>query len=956
MRQNIFGIKVNSGFTGLTSDDLFRISLNNVANIEPVSNVDYYWNRIGAYARQYALEPMFEAGGEDQNLIYERYLNNRFHIPVKQLKYYANISDIWYMNALYCGLQSTTSPQPWDKIKIRCVSLQSFANINLGVDSIIIALQNLLPAGKTLEYGNIPAANPGIRLVFFIDKMELVDRKIGANTITNLQFHYTIKAYLIDPAKGGQYKDFGQESLLSTKSFYFEQTVPTLIGDNFVDPKSVKTGWGHFIYPVYFNPKTVKYIQLQEALKVIYNSMYYSQNTNNASLKVNSIVLRDWLNVNIDLRNALDDYEPDCIEQTQNNNPAFAFADTNVLKNWLVTVKDAAVQRYAGVDPGIDFILSYDNIYWEPLNDSYPDGIYSDSPAMFMTRLTSYYEGLGDTPIDEPGNFEFFGGFVKSRRKYFLANLILEKLPSIQNSELYMSTNGEAFADYINEEYFEKFMGSKFFPLYRFKQWKNDATQKELLDLITIPFTGSPSSTNIIEAETSQDLKRLVSPFEVFTPYRKKIITNPDNIPNAVASTSTNPFPSTTQKINALGYVYYYSENSVGEEVLNVVQLSAQSINDRRIFAFLIWPFANVSLITGYSQWTRRGRYRILATNIEIINPNVINDFTSKTNPISLCTTMTSGMYETTEEAYKKWKSIISNPPVYIYGNPSPTDPLWEDYYTCLGTAEIIEEVVEYCDPSPSPDGKQVVRRKGKQKYTVSASGVKTAVGDPAWYEYPTTTFVDNNATETYANGVIVYGKRSVVYQDCAQISSTFVPNSTQPTGPTVPTGPTGPTNPTSPIVTTPVTSGPTGPIGPTVPLVTGVNVSFEEFINPAVFKRNILELSPSDRPIPILVDKAFYVFKFKKQDEDEPSSRYTIKLSPGIKGQVLVFEINTFNPRHNGVILYDRSILTNDKSSQRVYLSTPSWGDGGGQPFISFLFLIFDGKNWVEFLRRDIY
>lgn len=966
MIQNIFGIKIRPISTGITSDDLFRVSLNDVSTFEPMSYVDYYWNSITYYAKHFEPQSIFsdEFGTTDANLIYDRYLNGRFHIPIKDLKYYVNISDFWYMCAAYCGTQPGATV--FDQIKMRFVSLQSFGNINLGVDSILIGLQEILPVGKDLNYGFILFSEPGIRLVLFIDKIELVDRNVAGKKITNLQFHFSIKAYLIDPSLGGQYKDFTAESLLSTKTFYFEQTIPTFAKDNFKDPNSLKTGWGHFIYPAapvasndYAN---IKYVQLGDVLKIIYNSIFFCQNTNNPSLQVNSLNLRDWLDVDITLRNAVDDYEPDCITQTQANPPAFPFTDVNVLEDWLAYVLNQAVEIYGGADPGLNFIMSYDNIYWEPMNDNTGSDIYSNSPSTFMTRLTSYYEGLGETPIDEPGNFSAKGGFVKARRKSFLANLFYQFTFGIrEGSALYISTNGKAFADNMNNEYPERFMGSKFFPFYKFKQWKNQETQKELLDVLTIPFTGAITATNIVDCETSQDLKRVVSPYETFTPYRKKIITKPDLIPNESAATALNPIPSTTQKINAIGYVDYHKDDNT----IVTIPLNANLASENRIFSFLSWPFIGINYTLGISQWTSKGRYRLIATNIEInvpnnVNPFFFNTFTSKANPISLCTTLTCGMYETTEDAYKKWKSIIADPKVYITSDPSPTDPDWEDYYDCLDTAEITEEIVEYCDPLPS--GEELIRRKGTQKYTVSSSGVKTPVGDPVWSEPPTTTFVDNNATQVYPNGKVVTGKRITIYKNCNVVESIFQPDviPTGPTGPTTPvvTGPvfTGPTGPvvTGPVVTGPVVTGPTGPVGPTNS--TSFNVSFEEFINPAIFKRNVLTLSPSDDYIPLLVENSFYTFKFKYQDMDEPSSRYKIRLSPGVKGQVVIFEIDTLNPRCAGVLLQNGDMLTNKRPSERVYISTPTWGDGGGQPFRSYLFLISDGKNWIEFLRRDIY
>ena len=122
------------------------------------------------------------------------------------------------------------------------------------------------------------------------------------------------------------------------------------------------------------------------------------------------------------------------------------------------------------------------------------------------------------------------------------------------------------------------------------------------------------------------------------------------------------------------------------------------------------------------------------------------------------------------------------------------------------------------------------------------------------------------------------------------------------------------------------------------------------------MFKKNTITLSPSEYPLPLILTDTYYKLEFDPDVIGTESSEYTIRLFPGKKGQVLILEVNTIETQYKGLQLINGDVLTNNSSSQRTYISTDVWGDGNGSPFKSYLFLLYDGKNWVEFLRRDIY
>jgi len=877
---------------------LFSQPLNETAQFA-FSDVPIYENSIPfAYGRWY----LFEDNGLTNNLIYDISHNGRYHLYFKGLKYLSNISDLWYMNSILVGYNN--NPNPIFGKNISAVSLQSFANINLAVDAVYLSMDSIKPAGKTLDEGLFESSDPGIRLVMFVDKLDLVDRTVGAATIKNLQFHFTLKAYLVDPSLGGQYEDFTATSLLGQKSFYYEQTVPTYVRSNFSTKNSLKTGWGHFIYPLTTNDTTaITYVQLSDVLKTVYNAMIFAQSTDNVSLRVNSTSLLSWLNADITLRNAADTYTPSSVIPNQPTVPAFGFTEANVLKNWLATISSQAAVKGS---PSADFLLSYDNIYWEPLADLYTGDVYSNSPAIFMTRLTTYYQGTGQSPIDEPGNFENPGGFIKSRRKYFLSNLI-------QYVASKSSVDKNQISPYLETENPERFLGSKFFPFYKFKQYKNNTSGKELLDLITVPFSSAETVTNIIECETSTDLKKVVP--DSVNQYRKKIVTKQDLLPSSLGST-------TTERINTIGYVEYVNNDGISENI----QLNLSAGTKRReVFAFLTWIYLAPSIIGETAQWTKDGRYFTYARDLE--TKLWLGYDGNRWSEYGICEIINSGMYDTPELAYRAYKRVIEK--IYVYSDPSPSNPEWKDFYKCLPSTETIEETTEYCDPSPSPDGRQVIKRIKKQRVSTTAAGVKTNVGNPT-YDYPVTTIILKNQSQVI-NGTTVLGDRTIVYKECGEFSNTFTPYPVSPTGPVIKTGPDGNKK-------------------------REVDLSLENFINPAVFKINTITLSPSEYPIPLVLVDTYYKIDFDPDDIGEESSDYTIRLFPGKRGQVLVLEINTIGTQYKGVKLINGDILANNKSSQRTYISTDVWGDGDGSPFKSYLFLLYDGNDWIEFLRRDIY
>ena len=877
---------------------LFNQSLNETSKFA-LSDVPIYYNSIpAAYGWWY----LFDDNGLTNNLIYDVNHNGRYHLYFKGLKYLSNISDLWYMNSILVGYNNNTNPIFGKNIS--AVSLQSFANINLAVDAAYLSMDSIKPPGKTLDEGLFESTDVGIRLVMFVDKLDLVDRTVGTTTIKNLQFHFTIKAYLIDPSLGGQYEDFTTTSLLGQKSFYYEQTVPTYVRSNFATKNSLKTGWGHFIYPLTTNDTTaITYVQLSDVIKTVYNAMIFAQSTDNLSLRVNSIDLLSWLNTNIALKNAADTYTPSSVTPSLTTIPAFGFTELNVLKDWLASISAAAAGRGR---PSVNFLLSYDNIYWEPLSDLYTGDVYSNSPAIFMTRLTTYYQGTGQSPIDEPGNFETPGGFIKSRRKYFLSNLI-------QYVASKSSVDKNQISQYLETANPERFLGSKFFPFYKFKQYKNNTSGKELLDLITVPFSSSETATNIIECDTSTDLKKVVP--DSINQYRKKIITRPDVLPGTLGATST-------EKINSIGYVEYVNNNEESE----FIQLNLNAAPTKTsVFAFLTFIFVSPSILGTPAQWTRNGRYSTSARDLD--TTNYLGFIGNPWKKESICTIIQSGMYDTPEIAYKEYKRIVEN--IYIDSDPSPSNPEWKAFYNCLPSTETIEETTEYCDPSPSTDQRPVIKRIKKQKVSTTAAGVKTNVGNPT-YDDPITTVILKNQSQII-NGTTILGDRTIVYKKCEEFSNTFIPYPATPGGPVIVTDPNGDKK-------------------------RDVDLSLENFINPAVFKKNTITLSPSEYPLPLILADTYYKLEFDPDVIGTESSEYTIRLFPGKKGQVLILEVNTIETQYKGLQLINGDVLTNNSSSQRTYISTDVWGDGNGSPFKSYLFLLYDGKNWVEFLRRDIY
>lgn len=896
---------------------LFNQSLNETSDSKWLTR-SIYFNEIinGAYGNAY----IFREPVVNDNIVYDITHNGRFHLMFKGLKYYMNISDLWYMNAMLVGYDLSFQ-DPISQKLVTGVSLQSFANINLGVDAMFLSTESILPAGRTIQQGIFDATEVGIRLVVFVDKLDVIERTVGTKKIKNLQFHFTLKAYLID----ANFKDFTTAAMLGQKSFYYEQTIPTFVRRDFSTPASIKTGWGHFLYPLVTGDDTaITYVKLEHVLKTIYNGMIFSQSTDNQSLRIDSSDLLNWLNTDTTLRNASSAYEPVAVEPNQAA-PAGPFGEKNVLKNWLVQMTDAATLRG---NNSANFILSYDNIYWEPLADVYSGDIYSNSPATFMTRMTTYYEGFGPTPIDEPGNFEARGGYVKARRKYFLSNLIQHILTPIPNpfpgyAPIYDPIDKNIVSPILSTETPDRFMGQKFFPFYKFKQYKNEQTQKELLDLITVPFTGPSTITNIVDCETSIELKKVVP--DGLNQYRRKIITKPHSLPASIGST-------TVERINAIGFVEYVKND--GTSVVFSLNVDNGLIDaGRNIFSFITWPFINPSIIGEAAQWTRNGRYRTNAKDLRTKNYLSIVANPYKTE--KLCTIMNSGMYDTPEDAYIEYKSVIENITITSL-QPSPTDPQWKEYFNCLPSAEITEETEEYCDPSPSPDGRRILKRISKQRVSIAANGTRTLIGSPTYIEpYPSTTVVISGQTRVI-NGVNVKGTETIVYENCTQVSSTFKPDPAPP--PVQPTGPTGPTTQTS------------GPV------VTGVNVSFENFINPAIFKRNIIKLVPSQYPISLELENAYYAFEFDEENVGDSSSDYTVRIYPGTRGQVLIIEVNTLGTPYKGMLLENGSVLANNNTNQKLRLTTEFWGDGGGIPFRGYLFLIYDGNDWVEFLRRDIY
>jgi hypothetical protein len=296
-------------------------------------------------------------------------------------------------------------------------------------------------------------------------------------------------------------------------------------------------------------------------------------------------------------------------------------------------------------------------------------------------------------------------------------------------------------------------------------------------------------------------------------------------------------------------------------------------------------------------------------------------------------------MYDTPEEAYIQYAGIVKNR--NVNRTPSTTDPGWTEYFDCFAAVEVTKTTIEYCDPSPSPDGRPIVSRKVRQRVKQFKDGSEQNVGSPT-YEYPTTNVVLKNQTGL-VNGKQVLGDRYLSYNNCVEVSNAFYPYATQPTGPTGPTGP-------STVVTGP--TSPTGPTGPTT-VKTGVNASFENFINPAQFNRNIISLVPSTTPIELNLDKCYYAFEFDSQNLGTAPSDYPVKISPGRRGQVLILEVNNLVYPYLGVTIKNGDSLTSNSANQKVRISTDVWGDG---KYKSFLFMIFDGNDWVEFLRRDVF
>lgn len=915
-------LRITAGHPYLTDDtagtaELFNQSLNETSQYSYMPTPVYFNEIQSGYGRYY----QFELPTINENLVYNTTHNGRFHFLFKGLKYYANISDLWYMNSVLVGYDLSVS-NPINQKKGTGVSLQSFANINLGVDAMSLAMQSIAPIGKTINQGLFDASDVGIRLVMFVDKLDLVERTVGTNKVKNLQFHFTIKAYLIDPSLTGQFKDFTLTSLLGQKSFYYEQTVPTYARRDMAPKNALKTGWGHFLYSAVTGDSTpISYVQLSDALKTIYNGILFSQSTDNVSLRIDSSGLLNWLKTNITLKNASSYYDPDSVEPKQLAIPTPAYTEKNVLKDWLLQMSTAAADKG---NAGANFLLSYDNIYWEPLADAYNGDIYENSPAIFMTRLTTYYQGTGQSPVDEPGNFENPGGFVKARRKYFLSNLIqyiLTPVPSPYPGgiPIYDPIDKNLVSSYLSTSNPERFLGPKFFPYYKFKQYKNAQGTKELLDLITVPFSSSESSINVVDCDTATDLKKVVT--DGLNQYRRKIEIKPNVLPSSLGYNST-------ERINSIGFVDYVNNDNT----IETIQLNLNAgIAYTKIFSFLTWIYLSPSLIGDAAQWTRAGRYFTNARNLR--STSYVGRVTASSvwTKETLCTIMNSGMYDTVEEAYREYKSVVEK--VYVSSTPSSTDPQWKDYYKCLPAVESIEETTEYCDPSPSPDGRQIVKRIAKQRVSIAANGTKTLLGDPS-YTYPSTTVILRGQTRVI-NGKNVQGTSTIVYQDCDEVSDNFVPDPVSPTGPVISTGPTGPT--------------PTGP-GP------NVDISLENFINPAVFNRNSITLIPSQYPISLQLEKTYYALEFDAEDIGDSSSDYTIRLYPGELGQVVILEINTLGTRYKGVILSNNSVLANNNTNQRIRLSTEDWGDGGGQPFRSYLFMVFNGTDWIEFMRRDIY
>jgi len=877
-----------------TDYTLFNQSLNECANITYIDTRVYETDIPGAYGRYYS----FEDSGLDNNIVYDINHNGRYHFQFKGLKYLSNISDLWYMNAVLIGYNN--SPPPINNKDASGVSLQSFANINLGVDAAYLAIDSIKPTGKTVSEGLFDSGEVGIRLVMFVNKLDLIERTVGNNKIKNLQFHYTIRAYLIDSSLGGQYSDFTNTSLLGEKSFYYEQTIPTYLRSNFTTKNSLKTGWGHFLYPVTTNDKTdITYVQLSDVLKTIYNGMIFSQSTDNLSLRIDSSVLLNWLNTDITLRNASEEYEPSSVVPKQVTIPTFAYTESNVLEDWLSAISAEAATRGR---PDVDLLMSYDNIYWEPFSDLYSGDIYSNSPSIFMTRLTTYYQGSGQSPIDEPGNLESNGGFIKARRKYFLSNLIqyvVDRSP-VEKGDV---------SPYLNTSNPERFIGSKFFPFYKFKQYKNNSTGKELLDLITVPFSTDQSVVNIIECETSTDLKKVVS--DNLNQYRRKIITKPDLLPNSLGST-------TTDRINSIGYVEYI-DNDGGSEVI-LLNSSAGAIKNN-VFSFLTWIFMAPGKLGNPAQWTRNGRYFTRAKDME--TKSWLGYESRAWDQETACSIVKSGMYDTPELAYSTYKRVIDG--IFI-GDPSPNNPAWNDFYVCIPATRGEVRTTEYCDPSPAPDGRQIIRRIKIQQTSTSASGVVTNIGNPT-YEYPVTTFILKDQTQII-NGKTILGERMLSYKDCSNIEDKFNPYQTSPTGPVIVTGPNGEKK-------------------------KEVDLSLEDFINPAVFKINIITLNPSPYYIGLNVEKSYYKLEFSEDEIGNSALDYRIKISPGKRGQVLVLEINNLIYPFLGVTLTNGELLTGNSGDQRVIISTDQWGN---EKYNSRLFLVYDGKDWIEFLRRDIY
>jgi hypothetical protein len=903
-------LKITRAHPYLTDDEdgteeLFNQSLNETAKFTSI-DTPIYFNEIPAYARYYE----FVLPSVDKNIVYDTTHNGRFHFLFKGLKYYPNISDLWYMNAMLIGYQGNTT-NPILQKKVSGVSLQSFANINLGVDAISLAMQIATPVGKTINQGLFDSSEVGIRLVMFIDKLDLVERTVGGKKIKNLQFHFTIKAYLIDPSLGNQFADFTLTASLGQKSFYYEQTIPTYTRKEIAPNTAIKTGWGHFIYPVVTADSVpISYVQLSDALKTIYNGILFSQSTDNDSLKIDSSALLNWLKTDTTLKNASSYYDPAAVEPKQLAIPTPGFTEKNVLKDWLAQISNAAAVKG---NAAANFLLSYDNIYWEPLNDVYNGDIYVNSPAMFMTRLATYYQAPGQSPVDEPGNFENPGGFIKARRKYFLSNLIQRILTA---TATYNPIDKNLVSPYLSTSNPEKFLGPKFFPYYKFRQYKSTQTNKELLDVITIPFSSASSTINVIECDTATDLKKVV--FDGLNQYRRKIEIKPNALPTSLGYNST-------ERINTIGFVDYVNNDGTVENI----QLNLNSaIATTKVFSFLTWIYMSPSLIGDAAQWTRNGRYFTNAKDLRSTSYVGYSPGYSRWITESLCTIMNSGMYDTPEQAYVEYKRVVEK--ITVSSTPSSTDPQWKDYYKCLPAIETTEDTIEYCDPSPSPDGRQTVKRIATQKALVAANGTKTLVGNPS-YTYPSTTVILRDQTRV-VNGKNVKGTVTIVYRDCSEVSNTFSPDAVAPTGPT---------GGTSPVVTGP---------GP------NVDVALEDFINPAIFNRNVITLIPSQYPITLQLERAYYVLEFDPDEVGEKSSDYTIELEPGTKGQVVILEINTLGTRYKGVILNNNSVLANNNTNQRVRLSTEDWGDGGGQPFKSYLFMVYDGTDWVEFLRRDIY